>query len=33
MVRAYHESSGKTIYVIREVIDSETESRSPTTSP
>ena len=25
MVRAYHESSGKTIYVIREVIDSETE--------
>ena len=32
MVRTYHESSGKTIYVIREVIDSETESRSPTTS-
>lgn len=26
MVRAYHESSGKTIYVVREVIDSETES-------
>jgi glycosyltransferase involved in cell wall biosynthesis len=25
MVRAYHESSGKTIYVVREVIDSETE--------
>jgi len=26
MVRAYHESSGKTIYVIREVIDAERES-------
>ncbi len=26
MVRAYHESSGKTIYVVREVIDSEAES-------
>ncbi|MGB7295897.1 MAG: glycosyltransferase family 2 protein [Candidatus Aminicenantales bacterium] len=25
MVRAYHESAGKTIYAIREVIDSETE--------
>ena len=33
MIRAYHESSGKTIYVIREVIDSETENRTPTTSP
>jgi glycosyltransferase involved in cell wall biosynthesis len=33
MIRAYHESSGKTIYVIREVIDSETESGAPTTSP
>jgi glycosyltransferase involved in cell wall biosynthesis len=33
MVRAYHESSGKTIYVIREVIDSEGERRAPTTSP
>jgi glycosyltransferase involved in cell wall biosynthesis len=33
MVRAYHESSGKTIYVIREVIDSESEKRRPTTSP
>jgi len=32
MVRAYHESSGKTIYVIREVIESEAESRAPTTS-
>jgi len=31
MVRAYHESSGKTIYVIREVIDSETEGGAPTT--
>jgi glycosyltransferase involved in cell wall biosynthesis len=26
MVRAYHESSGKTIYVVREVVDSETDS-------
>jgi glycosyltransferase involved in cell wall biosynthesis len=33
MVRAYHESSGKTIYVIREVIDSESERRAPTASP
>jgi len=32
MVRAYHESSGKTIYVIREVIDSETEGGAPTTT-
>ena len=32
MVRAYHESSGKTIYVVREVIDSEAESEPPTTS-
>jgi len=32
MVRAYHESSGKTIYVIREVIDAERESGPPTTS-
>ena len=31
MVRAYHESSGKTIYVVREVIDSEAESEPPTT--
>lgn len=31
MVRAYHESSGKTIYVVREVIDSETEGGAPTT--
>jgi len=31
MVRAYHESSGKTIYVIREVIESETEGGAPTT--
>ena len=30
MVRAYHESSGKTIYVIREVIDSETGGGSTT---
>jgi hypothetical protein len=28
MVRAYHESSGKAIYYIREISDSE-ESRSP----
>jgi glycosyltransferase involved in cell wall biosynthesis len=33
MVRAYHESSGKTIYVIRELIDSEGERRRPTASP
>jgi len=32
MVRAYHESSGKTIYVVREVIDSEAESGAPTSS-
>jgi glycosyltransferase involved in cell wall biosynthesis len=32
MVRAYHESSGKTIYVVREVIDSEDESGAPTIS-
>ena len=32
MVRAYHESSGKTIYVIRKVIDSETEGGAPTTT-
>ncbi len=31
MVRAYHESSGKTIYVVREVIESETEGGAPTT--
>ena len=31
MVRVYHESSGKTIYVVREVIDSETEGGAPTT--
>jgi len=31
MVRAYHESSGKTIYVIREIIESETEGGAPTT--
>jgi glycosyltransferase involved in cell wall biosynthesis len=31
MVRTYHESSGKTIYVVREVIDSETEGGAPTT--
>jgi glycosyltransferase involved in cell wall biosynthesis len=30
MVRAYHESSGKRIYVVREVIDSETEGGAPT---
>jgi glycosyltransferase involved in cell wall biosynthesis len=33
MVRAYHESSGKTIYAIREVIDSEAESGPPKKSP
>ena len=33
MVRAYHESSGKTIYVIREFIDPENEGRDPKTSP
>ena len=32
MVRAYHESSGKTIYVVREVIDSEAESGAQPTS-
>jgi glycosyltransferase involved in cell wall biosynthesis len=32
MVRAYHESSGKTIYVVREVVDSKEESEAPTTS-
>ena len=32
MVRAYHESSGKTIYVVREVVDSDEESGTPTTS-
>jgi len=31
MVRAYHESSGKTIYVVREVIDSETDGGAPIT--
>ena len=31
MVRVYHESSGKTIYVVREVIESETEGGAPTT--
>jgi glycosyltransferase involved in cell wall biosynthesis len=31
MVRAYHESSGKTIYVVREVIESEPEGGGPTT--
>ena len=31
MVRTYHESSGKKIYVIREVIDSETEGGAATT--
>jgi glycosyltransferase involved in cell wall biosynthesis len=31
MVRAYHESSGKKIYVVREVIDSETEGGASTT--
>jgi glycosyltransferase involved in cell wall biosynthesis len=30
MVRAYHESSGKTIYAVREVIDSEDEEPIPT---
>ena len=30
MVRAYHESSGKRIYVVREVIDSEMEGGAPT---
>lgn len=33
MVRAYHESSGKTIYAVREVMDSDTESTAPPTSP
>jgi hypothetical protein len=28
MVRAYHESSGKTIYFVREIIDSETKPSS-----
>lgn len=32
MVRAYHESSGKTIYVVREIVDSDGESGAPTTS-
>ena len=32
MVRTYHESSGKTIYVVREVVDSDEESGTPTTS-
>jgi glycosyltransferase involved in cell wall biosynthesis len=32
MVRAYHESSGKTIYVVREFVDSDEESGAPTTS-
>jgi glycosyltransferase involved in cell wall biosynthesis len=32
MVRAYHESSGKTIYVVREVIDSEEKSGAASTS-
>lgn len=31
MVRAYHESSGKTIYVVREVIDSETGKSASST--
>jgi glycosyltransferase involved in cell wall biosynthesis len=30
MVRAYHESAGKTIYAIREVIDSAAEETAPT---
>jgi len=30
MVRAYHESSGKTIYAVREVVDSEAEETVPT---
>jgi glycosyltransferase involved in cell wall biosynthesis len=29
-VRAYHESSGKTIYVVREFVDSDEESGAPT---
>lgn len=29
MVRAYHESAGKTIYAVREVIDSETDETVP----
>jgi glycosyltransferase involved in cell wall biosynthesis len=31
MVRAYHESSGKAIYFVREVIDSEAEKKSAAT--
>jgi hypothetical protein len=29
MVRAYHESSGKTIYFVREVVDSESGENTP----
>jgi glycosyltransferase involved in cell wall biosynthesis len=30
MVRAYHESAGKTIYAVREVVDSGTDESAPT---